>query len=113
MRINRRHFLSALGLGAAGIAASGRKALGSSAVPKRLIVLSTSHGTVYDGWKMRPGGLRDDRPWAASLSGLGPSDFSRALEPLHAHRSRLQVLDGLEYAILNRERLAYIYDFNA
>ena len=25
----------------------------------------------------------------------------------------LQVLDGLEYAILNRERLAYIYDFNA
>ena len=95
MRMNRRHFLSALGLGAAGIAATGRKALGSTDVPKRLIILSTGHGTVYDGWKMRPGGLRDDQPWAVDLAGLAQSDFSRALEPLYGHRSRLQVLDGL------------------
>lgn len=95
MDLNRRHFLSALGLGTAGIAATGRRALGSDAVPKRLIVLSTSHGTVYDGWKMRPGGRPDDQPWAADLGGLRAADFSRALEPLHPHRHRLQVLDGL------------------
>lgn len=95
MRIHRRHFLSALGLGAAGIAATGRQALGSTIVPKRLIILSTSHGTVYDGWKMRPGGRSNAHPWSVDLSGLTQADFSRALEPLFPHRRRLQVLDGL------------------
>ena len=94
MRFNRRQFLSAMGLGAAGIAATGRRALGSNEVPKRLIILSTSHGTVYDGWKMRPRGRTGDQAWTEDLTGLSSTDFSRALEPLFPHRGRLQVLDG-------------------
>ena len=53
--VNRRRFLTALGMGTGALAMGSRVALGDSSVPKRLIVLSTSHGTVYDGWKMRPG----------------------------------------------------------
>ncbi len=93
--VDRRRFLTALGLGAGSMAMGSRRALGNSAVPKRLIVLSTSHGTVYDGWKMRPNGADANSAWSANLSGLTQADFSRALAPLHPYRSRLQVLDGL------------------
>lgn len=110
MRFNRRQFLSAMGLGTAGIAATGRRALGSSEVPKRLIVLSTSHGTVYDGWKMRPRGRTDSQPFAEDLTGLSAADFSRALDPLHAHRSRLQVLDGLSMTSAELDLAGYRHE---
>jgi hypothetical protein len=95
LMVDRRRFLSALGLGAGSLALGSRSALGSSEIPKRLIVLSTSHGTVYDGWKMRPAGHSADSAWSADLHGLRQEEFSRALAPLHPYRSRLQVLDGL------------------
>ena len=56
MILNRRRFLSALGLtGAAAALPSGlgQRAWAGSTAPKRLITLSTCHGMVYDGWKMR------------------------------------------------------------
>mgnify|MGYP000368241705 CR=1 FL=1 len=93
--VDRRRFLTALGLGAGTVALGSRRAMGSDGVPKRLIILSTSHGTVYEGWKMRPGGRSPSSAWSAELMGLDPAAFSRALAPLHPYRSRLQVLDGL------------------
>ncbi|HCH62007.1 MAG TPA: hypothetical protein DFR83_04325 [Deltaproteobacteria bacterium] len=110
MRFNRRQFLSAMGLGTAGIAASGRHALGASEVPKRLIILSTSHGTVYEGWKMRPRGRTGEQPFHEDLTGLSSSDFSRALEPLFPHRSRLQVLDGLSMTSAELDLAGYRHE---
>ncbi len=83
-RSSRRRFLS--GLGAALtlgpflpiLNASGQEA----SFPKRLIVLWTPHGTVYDRW--RPSGTLKDFT-------LGP-----ILAPLEKHRSQLVVLDGLQ-----------------
>lgn len=96
--MNRRRFFSALGVGAAGAATwsmGARKAHAADGIPKRMIMISTGHGTVYDGWKMRPGGHTDRGDWAVDLAGLSVDDMSRALAPLHPYRSRLNVLDGL------------------
>ena len=47
--LDRRRFLSALGLGAAGLCARslGGRAAWAAEPPKRLILLSTNQGTVY------------------------------------------------------------------
>lgn len=62
---------------------------------KRLLLLMTEHGTVYNNWKMRPGGMPDDQDWEVPLAGLADTDFSEILRPLHGFRDRLLVLDGL------------------
>ncbi|MEL6349725.1 MAG: DUF1552 domain-containing protein [Myxococcota bacterium] len=97
--MNRRRFLSALGLtGAATAVAPGiglRSALADSGPPKRIIIVSTGHGTVYDGWRMRPGNRSDAAIWEENLSQMAEDEFSRALAPLYAHRDRMLVLDGL------------------
>lgn len=98
--VNRRQFLAGLtaGAGAATVAASGtfaRAALASGQEPKRLLVLSSCHGTVYDLWKMRPEGRTDRGDWRVGLRGLSEAEFSRSLAPLYAHRDRLSVVDGL------------------
>lgn len=111
---SRRRFLSALGLAGAGAAVAPtvglRRAFASSDAPKRLIILSTGHGTVYDGWKMRPGGLGEAGRWEASLASLGAADFSRALEPLHPYRSRVNVFDGLVQATAERDIPGYRHE---
>lgn len=94
--MNRRHFLSALGLGAtAGLVGRGARA-SSGDVPRRLIMVSTAHGTVYDHWKMRPPGAGPDgRAWEADLVGMPEDRWSLGLAPLFPHRRRLNILDGL------------------
>lgn len=96
--LNRRQLLSSLGVGASAVAAAGlsaRKALAAGTPPKRMVVLSTGHGTIYDLWKMRPRGRGERGDWSEDLVGLSEADFSRSLAPLFPYRSRLQVCDGL------------------
>lgn len=96
--VNRRQFLASLSAGAATVAASGafaRKALASGQEPKRIIMLSGGHGSIYDLWKMRPQGQGDVGDWKVDLMSLDESDFSRSLTPLFNYRNRLNVVDGL------------------
>ncbi|MEO0604725.1 MAG: DUF1552 domain-containing protein, partial [Myxococcota bacterium] len=96
--MNRRQFLTALGLSGVGTALP-RPSWGvTGGAPKRLIIVSTGHGTPYEHWRMRPTGEPDEASWVADLVGLEASAFSRSLAPLHAHRRRLQCLDGLSLA---------------
>ncbi len=102
--MNRRHFLRGLGLTSAGV---GLGALGlrsplaradETTAPRRLLVISHSHGWPYDGWRLRPQGLDEDTPWELDLTTLTPEALSQPLAPLHAHRSRMVALDGLSLA---------------
>lgn len=113
MILNRRRFLSALGLTGAATAMPGRftrRALAGGRAPKRLIILSTCHGTVYDGWKMRPGGESDSSRWELDLSGMGSDTFSHALQPLHEHRQRMLVLDGLAMVSAEKDIPGYRHE---
>jgi len=94
--MNRRRFLTALGMGA-GAGLVGRTARAATGdVPKRLVMVSTCHGTVYDHWRMRPAGAGPEgSPWVADLVDLPEEQWSRGLQPLYAHRRRLNVLDGI------------------
>lgn len=65
---------------------------------KRMLIFMTEHGTVYQNWRMRPGGLAEDQDWEVPLAGLTESDFSEILRPLHGLRDQLLVLDGVGLA---------------
>jgi hypothetical protein len=69
-----------------------RAALGP---PTRLLHLVTSHGTVYDDWKLRVGSLDEVSDWELDLAGLTLDEFSPILAPLHGVREHLLILDGL------------------
>ncbi len=96
--MNRRQFLTALGLSGVGSALARPSWAVTGPAPKRLVILSTGHGTPYPHWQMRPTAAPDDAAWVADLDGLAATDFSRSLAPLHVHRRRLQCLDGLSLA---------------
>lgn len=57
------------------------EANGQAAMPKRLLLFFTPHGTIYDQWK--PGGADTN------------FTLSPILQPLAAHKSKLVVIDGL------------------
>ena len=64
--MNRRQFLSAMGVAGGSLflpSLLGRtNAWGNTgAPPKRFVVMSTQHGTWYDGWKMRWPGLPESK----------------------------------------------------
>jgi hypothetical protein len=83
-RFGRRPLLKLLGAGAALspfvplLNASGQEAT----LPKRLIIIYTPHGTVYQNWK--PQGSQTN------------FTLSPILMPLAAHQSQLTILDGLQ-----------------
>lgn len=109
MTLNRRRFLGALGLTSASAALTPgglfvrNAAAEDGAAPKRLILFSTGHGTVYDGWRMRPTGQPDTATWQDDLTGLSARDFSPALAPLFDYRRRVNVLDGLSMVSAERD----------
>ena len=80
MVVDRSRFLSALGLtGVAGTMFPSllpRPAWGLDGAPKLLIVISTAHGTVYDGWKMRRGGESDGQKWEFDLGDSANPDLA-------------------------------------
>ncbi len=98
---DRRRLLGSLGLGAGTLflpSMLGQKAQAAEP-PKRLVVFYTSHGTVPDRWCMRPPGAGPTTSdWQLPLGNLARADFSEPLRPLHDHRNRLLLLEGLSYA---------------
>lgn len=116
--LDRRRFLSALGLTAGSLmlpSFPGRRAFAQGS-PTRVIFYITPHGTVPGRWQMRQPG-RDGEEYDYSLSGLGESDFSDILRPLHRHRDQLLVVDGLARMVTYAEEyrvaeLGYSGDIN-
>lgn len=98
--MNRRQFLTALGLtGAALTFPSLRKAQSEpSTIPKRFIMISSTFGWTYDTWKMRTGGKTDDTFWELDLRNIDQKDWSKPLAPFFPHRERLLALDGISLA---------------
>ena len=115
LRTNRRQFLRGLGL--TGLASatlpgfmSRRARAASSDSPKRLIIVSTGHGTVHEHWQMHPGGEPEDATWETSLSGLAASEWSRSLAPLQPYADRINVFDGLAMCSAERDIPGYRHE---
>lgn len=101
-RFSRRRLLGGLGLGIGALSLPSllpRSVRADAPGPvKRMLILMTEHGTVYQNWRMRPGGLGDDQDWEVPLAGLAEDEFSEILRPLHGLRDQLLILDGLGMA---------------
>jgi hypothetical protein len=101
MSLQRRRFLTALGLTAGSLvlpslARRDRLVRASpTGMPKRLIVMFTAHGCVHSAWRMRPNAEPEDVDFEFELGPLGEDQFSTVLAPLHRHREQLLVVDGL------------------
>src|SRR5688572_3004801 len=87
--MKRRQFLASMG---ASLFLPSLARAQSLAPPKRLIIFFTQHGTVYDQWRIED---------ATDLASLSENEFSPILQPLHVHRDKLLVVDGV--AMLSAE----------
>ena len=99
--ITRRRFLHLGGLTAlgAGWPTGVLQAFAESAAPpRRLVVISHCHGWPYAAWRMLPAGMPETQPWSLDLTRLAEDELSAPLAPLHPHRRRMVVLDGLSLA---------------
>jgi hypothetical protein len=96
--MHRRRFLHSAGLAAGSLflpsLLSGRAAA-QAAPPKRLIVMFTQHGFVYDSVKVRPAGTNANADFDVALADLDDSQLSRVLRPLAGFKDKLSVVDGL------------------
>ena len=103
MSIARRRFLQAAGLGAGSLFLPSLLKRGTRAAaapgdpPMRLIICYHQHGVPHVNWDMRRGMPADTR-WEYGLGGLTEAEFSACLRPLHRHRNKLTVVDGLSLA---------------
>jgi hypothetical protein len=92
--VNRRRFLTAIGLGALGLGASGtvRPARAQSTGINRILLWLTDHGTVPESWTM-------DLGFSGSATQAKPitpsSPFSTILSPLAPHAAKLNILEGM------------------
>jgi hypothetical protein len=97
--MNRRQLLTALGLTGAGLFLPSlgwkrNQAKAQSVVPKRLVIFATAHGAVPETWRM----TRDNPGfgnWEYPFDSSDASTFSEILRPLHPHREKLLVIEGL------------------
>jgi hypothetical protein len=97
--LSRRRLLQSLGLGAATLLLpSTRSRAQAAAPPKRLIVMFTQHGFVYDSVKLRPAGVNVDGDFDVALSDVDDDQLSRVLRPLSGFKNKLSVVDGLSMA---------------
>lgn len=103
--VDRRRFLTALGLGAGSLCLPSLRLPEARAqidVPTRLLLYITPHGTVPGRWHMRQPG-RDQEDYDFSLSGYSEGQFSDILRPLHRHRESITIVDGLARAVTYAE----------
>ena len=98
--MTRRQLLTATGLAAGSLflpslLGRGGKARSQSAEPiKRLVIFTTQHGPVPANWRM----TRDNADfgnWEYNFDDPDQESFSRILRPLHVHRDKLLVVEGL------------------
>lgn len=70
----------------------------AAAVPKRLFIISTNHGTHYQNWKLRKGAPSADdfikTDFTLPLAAMAEADFSPILRPLWKHRAKMTIVDG-------------------
>jgi hypothetical protein len=115
VRLERRRFLKAMGLGVlstittplAARSPSSPSSGGSSLVvptpatttpvPTRVVIYLTPHGHTPLGWNMPIPNGPTDAFAERSLLPLTPTDFSDILRPLYAFRDRLLVVEGLSH----------------
>ena len=102
LRPSRRRFLQAAGLGAGGLflpsLLRGKPAsAGVATPPMRLVICYHQHGVPHVNWDMHQGMPANTR-WEYGLGGLTEAEFSACLRPLHRHRNKLTVVDGLSLA---------------
>lgn len=92
--VNRRRFLTALGLGALAAGASGtpRSARAQTANKNRILLWLTDHGTVPESWTMDLGFSGNTTQVKALTSS---SAFSPILEPLAPHAAKLNIIEGV------------------
>lgn len=98
--LSRRQLLTALGLTGAGLFLPSLgwrrgQAKAQAAEPiRRVVIFVSGHGVVPETWRMRR-----DHPdfgnWEYPFDNSDPMSFSETLRPLHAHREKLLVIEGL------------------
>ncbi len=102
---SRRTLLRALGIGGASLALpsalrSKTAAAGGLTPTKRVVFFVTQHGPYDSAWRMAPAGANEDVAWERSIVDVAQADWSPILAPLHRHRNRLLMLDGLSNGAL-------------
>jgi hypothetical protein len=105
MRIDRRRFLTVLGLGglATGLPSLGWNAIaaaGETEPPKRLVIWIQAHGTVPRAWNLDMPGMPNDRVATAALTERTLEETPEILRPLHGHRRKLVCIEGLAQSTL-------------
>jgi Protein of unknown function (DUF1552) len=98
MKLDRRRFLQALGLGALGTLTTGPRARADQTTsPLRVVFFVTAHGHVPSSWMMPIPSGPTNAFAQRSLVPLQLSDFSPLLQPLYPFRDRLLVVEGLAH----------------
>jgi hypothetical protein len=93
--LHRRRLLQALGLlGGASVLPWGRAGGAAPAVPKKIVIVVTSHGTVHEDWRMTGGGPAEG-DLVFDLPSLPVAELSPILAPLAGHRDQMMVLEGI------------------
>jgi hypothetical protein len=96
--LQRRRFLQAAGLVGGTLflpSLWSKRARAQQAPPRRLVVMFTQHGFVYDSIKVRPPGTSEGADFDVALADLDETLLSRVLLPLADVREKLTVVDGL------------------
>ncbi len=109
-RMNRRRFLTALGLGglAAGLPSLGWNAIvraGDAPPPKRLVYWVMGHGTVPKAWNLAMPGAPTDRVASADFGSLSLAETPEILRPLDSFRRKLTIIEGLSQATLLADKV--------
>lgn len=104
MKIDRRRFMAAMGLGGAaltvpgailGKASKGLAQTAPSGAPRRVLFWITPHGTIWPEFHLAVPGLAPNATSSAPLSALPASSWGRVIAPLAPHASKLTVVEGL------------------
>lgn len=96
--LNRRRFLTALGLasGSLFLPSLARRVRGAPGdPPTRLIVIVSQHGGWMPTWAMNPAGNPADAVWQHDLTAMSQAEFSPSLAPLFPYADRMIAIEGL------------------
>jgi hypothetical protein len=99
VKLERRHVLQALGLGAVSSFLHGRSTAHAdpTTFPSRIVLYVQPHGHIPNAWNMNIPGGPTDKFAERSLLDLTPDDFSPTLRSLHPFRDRLLAIEGLSH----------------
>jgi hypothetical protein len=108
-RMNRRRFLTAMGLAGGSLALpslvnrGGRVARAEGDLPTRVVFYVTQQGRPRQYWNMAMPGIPDGMAGVMDLTSKAESEFSPILRPAWRHRGKLNVVEGLCYITVNED----------